>query len=130
MPKTITSKKELKELDLTWKLKVKQRDNYTCQICGKKIEKKNCHAHHIIPKGVKLTRWDIDNGITLCYRCHKVGLFSPHMNAIWFTFWLKTNKVNQFRYIIQILKTLNGASPIDVSNKLLSGVIGRKKKVK
>jgi len=103
MPKKITNKKEISDLDNAWKLKVKERDNYTCQICQKKIEKNNCHAHHIIPKGIKLTRWDVNNGITLCYQHHKVNVCSPHMNAVWFTFWLKTNKYKQFRYIISKL---------------------------
>ena len=102
------TKKEYKDLDEVWKRNVKQRDNYTCQICNKSIEKRNCHAHHIIPK-LKIFqkyRWDLNNGITLCYRCHKVGEYSPHMNAIWFTFWLKTNKRSQFKYIIEALKSI------------------------
>lgn len=107
MPKKITRKGELKRLDDTWKIKVKKRDNYTCQVCGNKLVGKNCHAHHILPKGVKGCRWDVNNGITLCFPHHKVGLYSAHMNAIWFTFWLKTHKFSQFRFIISKLKHLN-----------------------
>ncbi len=127
MQKELT-KKDKKELDEAWKLKVKERDNYTCQICKKKVHGLNCHAHHILPKEIKLTKWDLDNGITLCYPNHKVGIHSPHMNAVWFTFWLKTNKPAQFRYVVNKLKELEGYkdSGIDVSNKLLSGVVGRK----
>lgn len=107
MPKNITKKREIKNLDDAWKKRVKERDNYTCQVCKKKLSSKNCHAHHILPRGIELTRWDINNGITLCYPHHKVGKFSPHMNALWFTFWLKTNKYTQFRYIINKLKELS-----------------------
>lgn len=99
MTKVKSKKAEERELDLMWKEKVKERDNYFCIICCKPVEGKNCHAHHILPKGLKGLRWDVDNGITLCYRHHKVGLYSAHMNAIWFTFWLKTNRPKQFRYI-------------------------------
>jgi 5-methylcytosine-specific restriction endonuclease McrA len=103
MPKKITKKSELKILDDTWKQRVKERDNFICQICNMKIVGKNCHAHHILPRQIRTCRWDIDNGITLCYRCHKVGSYSSHMNAIWFAFWLKKNKIKQFEYIVNKL---------------------------
>lgn len=106
MPKNITDKKEQKQLDELWKNKVKERDNHMCQVCQKKVTGHNCQAHHIIPRGIKTCRWDVDNGITLCYQHHKVGVKSAHLNAVWFTFWLKTNKYSQFRYIISKLKEI------------------------
>lgn len=54
-----------------WRHKVYIRDNYTCQICGDK----NCmiHAHHIIPQRENQDLiLDINNGITLCPRCHRL----------------------------------------------------------
>ncbi len=105
MPKF--NKKEKKELDDMWKLKVKQRDKYFCQVCNKKVLGRNCHAHHILPRGMKGMRWDVNNGITLCFRHHKVGNLSAHMNAIWFAYWLKTHKEAQFKYCINKLVTTN-----------------------
>lgn len=53
-----------------WKLSVFKRDNYTCQICGRKGGVLN--AHHIKPyKTFPKLRTEISNGITLCERCHK-----------------------------------------------------------
>ena len=98
-----SKKSEQRELDEIWKMKVKQRDSYNCQVCKKKVEGHNCHAHHILPKGFSRLRWDVNNGITLCYRHHKVGNYSAHMNAIWFAFWFKTNKPQQFKYLIDKL---------------------------
>lgn len=95
-----SKKTELRELDEMWKTKVKQRDNYCCQICNMKVAGKNCHAHHILPKSIKGMRWDVNNGITLCYQHHKVGNYSAHMNALFFTYWLRTNRYQQFRYLI------------------------------
>ena len=53
-----------------WRDAVFDRDNYTCQQCGKQ----NCklEAHHIkeqcnFPELV----FDVSNGITLCHECHK-----------------------------------------------------------
>jgi len=56
--------------DREWRIKVFERDSYTCQKCGKKGGR--LQAHHIKPykKHPKL-RWDINNGETLCLECHK-----------------------------------------------------------
>jgi hypothetical protein len=46
------------------------RDNYTCYICSGKGVKLN--AHHIIPWSISIEgRYDINNLITLCEKCHK-----------------------------------------------------------
>lgn len=52
-----------------WRIKVWQRDNYTCTKCGK--VGKNLHAHHIkhFAKFPEL-RYEIENGLTLCKTCH------------------------------------------------------------
>lgn len=58
--------KEYKE----WRDAVFQRDNYTCQRCGKRGGALN--AHHILRyRNNESHRTDIDNGITLCTECHK-----------------------------------------------------------
>lgn len=60
-----------------WRDNVLNRDNCTCQCCGKKgivhnsIVKEQLHAHHINSfKENKELRIDITNGITLCLQCH------------------------------------------------------------
>ena len=51
-----------------WARQVKKRDGFICTNCGA-IE--NLHAHHILPKIEFPDRaLDIENGITLCERCH------------------------------------------------------------
>lgn len=62
-----------KERDKTkqksWSKQVLERDNFTCQECG--IRGGDLHAHHIedyISHEDK--RWDINNGICLCVKCH------------------------------------------------------------
>lgn len=57
-----------------WRESIFERDDYTCQMCDERGGELN--AHHIL-------RWidypelglDIDNGITLCVRCHNLTKF-------------------------------------------------------
>lgn len=53
-----------------WRTNVFERDNYTCQVCGQwggKLE-----AHHLQNFAQYLkSRTDVNNGITLCYNCHR-----------------------------------------------------------
>jgi 5-methylcytosine-specific restriction endonuclease McrA len=52
-----------------WRTAVYQRDDYTCQHCGEVGGKLN--AHHIESwSSFPEKRFEIDNGITLCYKCH------------------------------------------------------------
>lgn len=55
-----------------WKYKVFKRDNYTCQCCGKRGG--NLNAHHLYNFAeYEDLRYDVENGITFCERCHLVN---------------------------------------------------------
>ena len=53
----------------SWRKKVLNRDGHRCQICnadGPRLE-----GHHIEPyKANEALRFSVDNGLTLCHRCH------------------------------------------------------------
>ena len=54
-----------------WRSAVFERDNWTCQMCN--VRGGNLQAHHIRPvrdHKNDLLSFDINNGITLCDRCH------------------------------------------------------------
>lgn len=57
-----------------WRKKVFERDDYTCQMCGDRGSKGHkviLNAHHIVKYSVnKELRFVVDNGITLCEKCH------------------------------------------------------------
>jgi len=60
----IRNSKEVRD----WKLKCLERDDYRCQKCN---EIEGLHIHHIIPFSKnKELRHSLENGITLCRRCH------------------------------------------------------------
>ena len=51
-----------------WQQAIYQRDFYQCQICGSKIK---INAHHIYAwQYFPDLRFSLDNGITLCEKCH------------------------------------------------------------
>lgn len=53
-----------------WREDVFRRDGYKCKICGVKGGVLN--AHHIKPYSkFPNLRYSIDNGVTLCKKCHK-----------------------------------------------------------
>jgi len=105
----ISKKGLLKKQDKVWREAVVKRDNYSCQVCNKKLKGINCQAHHILPRQFIDYRWDINNGITLCYYHHKVGKFSPHLNPMWFDYWLYKYNPDTWLYINKaMLITVNG----------------------
>jgi hypothetical protein len=85
--------KELKE----WGKRI--RSVGKCEVCD---SGNNLNAHHILDKVFyKRLRLELKNGICLCVRCHKFGMYSAHRNPIWFAMWLKENKKKQFEWIVK-----------------------------
>ena len=53
-----------------WRLKVYERDEFTCQNCGQVGGKLN--AHHLFRWSIyEALRYELLNGVTLCEQCHK-----------------------------------------------------------
>jgi len=63
---------------IEWRQKVFERDNYTCQECGATGD---LQAHHIKPVSqYPELIYDVDNGITLCKKCHAKK--HPHLQIV------------------------------------------------
>jgi len=70
-----TDRKKLeKELDDLWHKAVLKRDNYGCKICG---SRDRLQTHHIFSRIRRSTRWDMENGITLCAGHHYLAHRDP-----------------------------------------------------
>ena len=62
------------------KKQAKERDNWICQHCGKRVEGMNAHGSHIYNEGTyRSMSADVDNILTFCYHCH---IYWWHRNPI------------------------------------------------
>lgn len=60
-----------KKLEKLVKDYIKERDNYTCQKCGVKVQGTNCHASHVIPVSRSgYLQFEPLNMKVLCYHDH------------------------------------------------------------
>jgi 5-methylcytosine-specific restriction endonuclease McrA len=56
---------------MEWAQAVKERDNFTCQACGRRGSI-YLQSHHIVSwRGFPELRYNVENGVTLCLDCHK-----------------------------------------------------------
>lgn len=71
-PGAAAARRRRRKCHRDWKVAVHERDRWCCQLCCEK-DKKRLTAHHIRRKALRPElRFEVDNGITLCRRCHDV----------------------------------------------------------
>ena len=82
----ISDKGLVKKLDDIVREMVRERDNNTCQWCGKKgLIGFDSQVSHTIPKGRSLyLRWDLQNVILLCAFCHNEKWHKLSLGRKWF----------------------------------------------
>lgn len=83
-----------------WSEKVRKRDQYTCKKCGIH-NPEGVTAHHIFgKKQYPELRYEVENGITLCRRCHRTyhTIFKPEKVNI-FTLILFHPPLERFLYL-------------------------------
>ena len=93
-----SSRKSIRnKLDKLVKEMVKERDNYTCQRCGAKLSKSNCHGSHVIPVSAGLMwAYDPENLIVLCFHDH---INWWHKNPIESGDWFKSKFPERYSYL-------------------------------
>jgi hypothetical protein len=74
------------KLDKAWSLAVRKGGQCEYEGCGKRD---SLAAHHIFGRAHKGTRWDIRNGVCLCYRHH---IHLAHRDPAIFNDWIKEKK--------------------------------------
>lgn len=75
-------KKLEKQLDAAWSLCIRNRD----VICQKCHGSGSISSHHAFGRRHRATRWDLMNGVGLCYPCH---IHWAHRDPCGFSDWFK-----------------------------------------
>ncbi len=99
----ITKRGLIKKLDKAFSEKV--RAIGVCARCRKGAEQITLQCAHLIGRRNMAVRWDLDNGIPLCYACH---MFWAHKEPIWFNDFAKQYlgeyKFNKLKQKAQMIK--------------------------
>lgn len=87
---------KLTKEDKAWAKQVKDRDGWKCVVCNSEIRP---NAHHIIPRELHRTKFDIWNGLTLCPKHHFFSRdISAHNNPLALFIWMEKFRSEQFNY--------------------------------
>ena len=87
----------VKRLDTIAKRLAKQRDEYTCQKCGQKVEGSNAHGSHVVPVSAGQTlRWDLENIDCMCMHCH---IYWWHKNPLESSAWFREKFTERYEYL-------------------------------
>ena len=82
-----TEELEEKKKEEEWSRIIRNQDGWACLICGNPYKP---NAHHLIPREIKEFKFDLDNGITLCWKHHKTcRQISAHNNPLAFFWWVE-----------------------------------------
>lgn len=91
-------------MDTKWSKFVRERDG-ACEYCGKSDGRLN--AHHFIRRGIAVTRYDIENGISLCVHHHTFDAnFSAHRTPESFDKWFKKHDPKRYKYLKERSKVI------------------------
>ena len=73
-------------LDATFSTMIRERDNWTCQRCGKVYEPKSqgLHSAHMFSRRIQATRLWPDNACALCFGCHQYLDSNPNEKLAFF----------------------------------------------
>jgi hypothetical protein len=77
-------KRLIKALDDLMSKQVRERDSCRCRKCGRE----RVYHHHIFTKTRLSTRWDISNGVSLCFHCHRWAHAAAEEFRKWVLTWM------------------------------------------
>lgn len=67
-----------------------------CPICGE--TKFRLVAHHLIARQVIKYRWDLQNAMPMCSKCHKYGPTAVHSSPWFFEQWMVVHRPDQYKW--------------------------------
>ena len=82
----------IKALDDLVSKQVRERDGYKCRKCGRTGK---VFHHHIHTKIRLATRWILENGVTVCFWCHRWAHSAPEEFRQWVLTWMTPDAYDQ-----------------------------------
>lgn len=106
-----------RKLDKLWSQYIHKRDNH-CRFCGRTEGVAN--AHHIYSRSHLATRWNILNGLRVCFTCHR----GSHDDIPWgydktleaIGEWQMTMLANHSRKIVHFDRAFYATKLIELQN--------------
>ena len=98
LTKQIMTKAQDRKLLKLWSEYVRKRDKH-CQWKGCK-KKEVLHAHHIIGRRGRSTRYLLQNGVALCPLHHTFGINSAHQSSILLDDWLRQTDIKRYKDLL------------------------------
>ena len=92
-PKT-SRRRLIESLDRAFSIAVRKRDGQ-CLRCGKKTP---VYTHHIMSRRYLGTRWDMENGVTLCVSHHRRAHGDPEEFRDWVLAWMGRERFDFLKY--------------------------------
>ncbi len=89
------------------------RSKGACEKCLRTDTKLDCA--HVIPRTNKTLRWDINNALSLCFRCHTRW---AHQNPLEFASWFRIFYRERYLYLMTHKNTLTKRTTEDYQNLL------------
>ena len=88
---------------------IRERDDWTCQRCKKEFEKPNqgLHCSHFHSRRNKSTRWDMENCVALCMRCHMHMGENPTDHCAFFLKRLGQDKYDKLSFRTNLLQRID-----------------------
>ena len=73
------------KLDIIFSKLVRERADWTCEMCGKKFpeDAPNLHCSHIYGRRYRSTRWHGNNATAMCFACHRSVTEQPLEFSAW-----------------------------------------------
>lgn len=105
------------KIDKLFSLMVRERDNWTCQRCGKYYpegSRQGLHCSHIFSRRHRSTRWEPLNAVAHCFSCHQYLGGNPVLFNDWARDYLGNETVDMLTEKHRVIIKLTEADKRDM----------------